>query len=68
MGGGGVTGGKVFVRTFFELTSQSGGLRGVGMNASLKRRWCWRKDLAAFRGLPDRDRAGLLVVLEWLEN
>jgi integron integrase len=31
-------------------------------------RWCWRKDLAEFRGLPDRERAGFLLVLEWFEN
>lgn len=33
-----------------------------------KTRWCWRKDLAEFRGLPDRQRTGFLVVLEWFEN
>ena len=37
------------------------------MNAS-KTRWCWRKDLAGFRGLSDRERAGFLLVLEWFEN
>jgi integrase len=37
------------------------------MNAS-KTRWCWRKDLSEFRGLSDRERAGFLVLLEWLEN
>lgn len=31
-------------------------------------RWCWRKDLAGFRGLNDKERAGFLLVLEWLEN
>jgi len=31
-------------------------------------RWCWRKDLAAFRGLPERERAAYLVFLEWMEN
>ncbi len=31
-------------------------------------RWCWRKDLAEFRGLSERDRAGFLLVLEWFEN
>jgi len=31
-------------------------------------RWCWRKDLAAFRGLSVRDRAGFLILLEWFEN
>jgi hypothetical protein len=40
------------------------------MNATTtgKARWCWRKDLAGFRGLSDRERAGFLLVLEWFEN
>jgi hypothetical protein len=33
-----------------------------------KTRWCWRKDLAEFRGLTECERAGFLVVLEWFEN
>ena len=33
-----------------------------------KARWCWRKDLAEFRGLTDRERNGFLLVLEWFEN
>lgn len=33
-----------------------------------KSRWCWRKDLAAFHGLTDRERTGFLLVLEWFEN
>ena len=37
------------------------------MNAS-KSRWCWRKDLAEFRGLTDPERAAFLVLLEWFEN
>jgi site-specific recombinase XerD len=37
------------------------------MNAA-KMRWCWRKDLAEFRGLTERERAGFLVLLEWFEN
>lgn len=37
------------------------------MNAT-KTRWCWRKDLAEFRGLTDRERAGFLLLLEWFEN
>ena len=37
------------------------------MSAS-KTRWCWRRDLAEFRGLSDRERAGFLLVLEWFEN
>lgn len=31
-------------------------------------RWCWRKDLAEFRGLDERSKAGFLLVLEWFEN
>jgi hypothetical protein len=37
------------------------------MNAT-KTRWCWRKDLAEFRGLTDMERTGFLLVLEWFEN
>ena len=37
------------------------------MNATTTR-WCWRKDLAEFRGLSERERAGFLLVLEWFEN
>jgi integron integrase len=33
-----------------------------------KARWCWRRDLAEFRGLSDFERAGFLLVLEWFEN
>jgi integron integrase len=33
-----------------------------------KTRWCWRRDLAGFRGLSERDRGGFLLVLEWFEN
>ena len=42
----------------------------VDMSATLTRksRWCWRKDLAEFRGLTERERAGFLLVLEWFEN
>jgi site-specific recombinase XerD len=36
--------------------------------SAMKARWCWRKDLAEFRGLSDRDRTGFLVLLEWFEN
>ena len=35
---------------------------------SLKRTYCWRKDLAEFRGLSEMDRTGFLLVLEWFEN
>jgi hypothetical protein len=39
----------------------------AAMNATitLKDRWCWRKDLAGFRGLTEKERAGFLLVLEW---
>lgn len=42
----------------------------IPMNAVKKRtsRWCWRTDLAEFRGLTDPERAGFLVLLEWMEN
>ena len=33
-----------------------------------KRRWCWRNDLAGFRGLSCQEKAGFLLVLEWFEN
>ena len=36
--------------------------------ATKKARWCWRKDLAEFRGLMERERTGFLLVLEWYEN
>jgi hypothetical protein len=40
------------------------------INATMTRkpRWCWRKDLAEFRGLTERERTGFLLVLEWFEN
>ena len=38
------------------------------MSAIAKKRLCWRKDLSEFRGLTERERAGYLLVLEWLEN
>ena len=55
----------------FQLTP---GNRTVDLNSmsttetQKKARWCWRKDLAAFRGLTDRERTGFLLVLEWFEN
>ena len=36
--------------------------------SAIKTRWCWRKDLAEFRGLSERERAGFLILLEWFEN
>ncbi len=38
------------------------------MAAPRKTRWCWRKDLAGFRGLSEKDRAGFALVLEWFES
>ena len=38
------------------------------MSASTKTRCCWRRDLANFRGLTERERSGYLLVLEWFEN
>jgi hypothetical protein len=38
------------------------------MNVSIKTRCCWRRDLADFRGLTERERSGFLLVLEWFEN
>lgn len=40
------------------------------MTAAISRkiRWCWRRDLAGFRGLNERERTGFLLVLEWFEN
>ena len=38
------------------------------MTATKKARWCWRNDLAGFRGLTDMERSGFLLVLEWFEN
>ena len=36
--------------------------------SATKTRWCWRKDLAEFRGLTSQERSGFLLVLEWFEN
>jgi len=54
----------------FKLTWVGKSAVLVAMNATTTRatRWCWRKDLAEFRGLSDRERAGFLLVLEWFEN
>lgn len=35
---------------------------------TLSTRWCWRRDLAQYRGLTDSERSGFLLVLEWFEN
>ncbi len=51
----------------FRLTNPPDIVFLATMSAS-KTRWCWRKDLAEFRGLSDRNREGFLLVLEWFEN
>jgi integron integrase len=51
----------------FCLTQVSGVASFVVMDV-IKSRWCWRKDLAEFRGLSEREQAGFLVMLEWFEN
>jgi integron integrase len=51
----------------FCLTLDAGAVFLIAMNA-VKTRWCWRKDLAGFRGLTDKERVGFLLVLEWFEN
>ena len=38
------------------------------MSVVVKKRLCWRKDLAEFRGLSEQERTGFLLVLEWFEN
>ena len=54
--------------TFLRLPfSNFSYLFGYIMNTRPKR-WCRRRDLAEFRGLTDRERAGYLLVLEWFEN
>jgi hypothetical protein len=55
---------KVFKRTLFALTKRPLVEYGFGMTTR-KSRWCWRKDLAEFRGLTDWERSGFLLVLEW---
>lgn len=35
---------------------------------SRRQRFCWRKDLADFRGLTESEKSGFLLVLEWFEN
>jgi len=54
------------------LIDQGGPSRfSVAMTATMTRkktRWCWRKDLAGFRGLTEQERTGFLLVLEWFEN
>jgi integron integrase len=54
----------------FELTGRFDFRFLHAMNATTtsKSRWCWRTDLAEFRGLTDRERTGYLLVLEWFEN
>ncbi len=40
----------------------------MGFMKTIKTRCCWRRDLAEFRGLTERERTGFLLVLEWFEN
>lgn len=59
---------EVFTGTLFGLDcGQIAGFGGPTMSVS-KVHWCWRKDLAEFRGLSDFQRSGFLLVLEWFEN
>ena len=51
----------------FALDTPSRVLRHAAMNAA-KTRWCWRRDLAEFRGLTDRERTGFLLVLSKSET
>ena len=51
----------------FLLTVRSLVAIGFFMSA-IKTRWCWRKDLAGFRGMSDPERAAYLVLLEWFEH
>jgi integron integrase len=51
----------------FSLTALTKLLFWKAMSET-KMRWCWRTDLAEFRGLTDRERNGFLLVLEWFEN
>ena len=62
--------GKCAWEQFIFLTCGGGRAFSEVMNATTTRktRWCWRKDLAGFRGLSDQERAGFLLVLEWFEN
>ncbi len=52
----------------FCLDSPNGSPCIVGVMKTMKTRWCWRKDLAEFRGLTSQERTGFLLVLEWFEN
>ena len=58
---------KLFIRTLF-LFDFCYLIVTIRPMSALKTRWCWRKDLAEFRGLTDRERTGFLLVLEWFEN
>jgi integron integrase len=51
----------------FRLTFRSG-FASLAIMTAIKTRYCWRKDLSAFRGLTDGERSGFLLVLEWFEN
>lgn len=58
----------VHLNSFWLSIRQICDFFGFVMSATAKTRLCWRKDLADFRNLSDRERAGFLLVLEWFEN
>jgi len=58
---------KTVQKITFRLTRPSRRVL-ISIMSFRKVRWCWRKDLSEFRGLSDQDKAGFLLVLEWLEN
>jgi integron integrase len=60
-----LTGGQV---NTFGLTSCFDLFKGIVIMIAIKARWCWRSDLANFRGLSELERTGFLLVLEWFEN
>ena len=59
---------RVRLNTFCLDCTSSGSFIGSHERDEDETRWCWRKDLAEFRGLTDRERTGFLLVLEWFEN
>ena len=58
---------KVFKRTVLSLTPP-GFSSGVAGLTPKRKKCCWRKDLAEFRGLTHQERSGFLICLEWFEN
>jgi integron integrase len=51
-----------------DETAREGFFAVMTATMTRKNRWCWRKDLAGFRGLTEKERSGFLLVLEWFEN